>query len=96
MKIKIKDNNSLDEGREFKVRRMNYDQVVVNYPGEKGIEILKTDDVEFISENEFDDFLIKHRYVGNGPGQCSTALLSSPQLRFRGLSSFSQRSPYPL
>lgn len=56
MKIKIKDNNSLDKGREFKVRRMNYDQVVVNYPGEKGIEILKTDDVEFISENEFDDF----------------------------------------
>ena len=40
MKIKIKDNNSLDKGREFKVRRMNYDQVVVNYPGEKGIEIL--------------------------------------------------------
>ena len=63
MKIKIKDNNSLDKGREFKVRRMNYDQVVVNYPGEKGIEILKTDDVEFISENEFDDFLIKHRYL---------------------------------
>ena len=49
MKIKIKDNNSLDKGREFKVRRMNYDQVVVNYPGEKGIEILKTDDVEFIN-----------------------------------------------
>lgn len=63
MKIKIKDNNSLDKGREFKVRRMNYDQVVVNYTGEKGIEILKTDDVEFISENEFDDFLIKHRYL---------------------------------
>lgn len=29
MKIKIKDNNSLDKGREFKVRRMNYDQVVL-------------------------------------------------------------------
>ena len=68
MKIKIKDNNSLDKGREFKVRRMNYDQVVVNYPGEKGIEILKTDDVEFISENEFDDdvTVIKTKYKANG------------------------------
>ena len=63
MKIKIKDNNSLDKGREFKVRRMNYDQVVVNYPGEKGIEILKTDDVEFI--RYVITFAIRHKkYIG--------------------------------
>lgn len=64
MKVKVVDsNNSLDNGREFKVRRMNYDQVVVNYPGQKGIEVFKSHDVEFISESEFDDFLIEHRYL---------------------------------
>lgn len=64
MKVKVVDsNNSSDNGREFKVRRMNYDQVVVNYPGEKGIEVFKSHDVEFISESEFDDFLIEHRYL---------------------------------
>ena len=47
--------------REFKVRRMNYDQVVVNYPSESGIKVFYKDDVEFITENEIDEFLIKYR-----------------------------------
>lgn len=63
MKVKIINNDSVDNGKEFKVRRMNYDQVVVNYPGRKGIEIFKISDVEFISETELDEFLIEHRYL---------------------------------
>ncbi len=63
MKVKIINNELKDSGREFKVRRMNYDQIVVNYPGQKGIEVFKSHDVEFVSESEFDDFLIEHRYL---------------------------------
>ncbi len=63
MKVKIIDRNSLDSGKEFKVRRMNYDQVVVNYPGNKGIEVFEIESVEFITESEMDDFLISHRYL---------------------------------
>ena len=37
--------NKIDEEfeREFKVRRMNYDQVVVNYPSVTGIKVFKKD-----------------------------------------------------
>lgn len=63
MKVKIINSELEDNGREFKVRRMNYDQVVVNYPGQKGVEVFKIHDVEFISEIDFDDFLIEHRYL---------------------------------
>ena len=38
---------------------MNYDQVVVNYPREKGINVFNKIDVEFITESEIDEFLIK-------------------------------------
>lgn len=63
MKVKIINKNSLDNGKEFKVRRMNYDQVVVTYPGDKGIEVFEIESVEFISETDMDDFLINHRYL---------------------------------
>lgn len=63
MKVKITNTESLDNGKEFKVRRMNYHQVVVNYPGSKGIEVFKISDVEFICESEIDEFLIEHRYL---------------------------------
>ena len=39
---------------------MNYDQVVVNYPNEKGIKVFDKSEVEFITENEIDEFLIKY------------------------------------
>ena len=39
MKVKIINNKLEDYEREFKVRRMNYDQVVVNYPSENGIKV---------------------------------------------------------
>ena len=54
-------NKDLEEfEREFKVRRMNYDQVVVNYPSSTGIKVFKKDDVEYIKQTEIDEFLIKY------------------------------------
>ena len=54
-------NKDLEEfEREFKVRRMNYDQVVVNYPSSTGIKVFKKEDVEYIKQTEIDEFLIKY------------------------------------
>ena len=60
MKVKIINSNSEDYQKELKLRRMNYDQVVVNYPNEKGIKVFDRVEVEFITENEIDEFLIKY------------------------------------
>ena len=60
MKVKIINSNSEDYKKELKLRRMNYDQVVVNYPNEKGIKVFDKGEVEFITENEIDEFLIKY------------------------------------
>ena len=60
MKVKIINSNSEDYQKELKLRRMNYDQVVVNYPGEKGIKVFDKVEVEFIIESEVDEFLIKY------------------------------------
>lgn len=60
MKVQIINSSSEDCGKEFKLRRMNYDQVVVNYPGAKGIKVFGKDEVSFITENEVDEFLIKY------------------------------------
>ena len=60
MKVKIINSNSQDYERELKLRRMNYDQVVVNYPNEKGMKVFDKDEVEFITESEVDEFLIKY------------------------------------
>ena len=54
-------NKDLEEfEREFKVRRMNYDQVVVNYPSDIGLKVFDKKDVEYIKETEIDEFLIKY------------------------------------
>ena len=54
-------NKDLDEfEREFKVRRMNYDQVVVNYPSDIGLKVFDKKDVEYIKQTEIDEFLIKY------------------------------------
>lgn len=63
MKIKVINEKLNDKGKEFKARRMNYDQVVVNYPGKQGLETFDIEDVEFISEGEVDDILISHRHL---------------------------------
>ena len=54
-------NRDLEEfEREFKVRRMNYDQVVVNYPSDIGLKVFDKKDVEYIKQTEIDEFLIKY------------------------------------
>ena len=60
MIAKIIDENSIDYNKEFKVRRMNYDQVVVNYPNSKGINVFLKEQVDYVCETEFDEFLIKY------------------------------------
>ena len=61
MKVKIINNSLEDYNNEFKVRRMNYDQIIVNYPSGTGLKKFEYDDVECISENEIDSFLIDNR-----------------------------------
>ena len=61
MKVKIKNDSLEDYGNELKVRRMNYDQIIVNYPTGTGLKKFIYEDVECISENEIDDFLINNR-----------------------------------
>lgn len=60
MRIKVVNINSEDYEKEFKLRRMNYEQVVVNYPGAKGIKVFNKEEVEFITESKVDEFLIKY------------------------------------
>lgn len=60
MLVKIIDKTLDDYDKEFKVRRMNYDQVVVNYPSNKGIKVFDNDKIEFITESEVDEFLINY------------------------------------
>lgn len=61
MKIKVINKNSRDYNKEFKVRRINYDQTVVNYPNKEGLNIFLNEDVEFITESEIDEFLVNNR-----------------------------------
>ena len=63
MKVKIINNSLEDYGNEFKVRRMNYDQIIVNYPTGTGLKKFTYEDVECISENEIDDFLINNSII---------------------------------
>lgn len=60
MIVKIVNTDCEDYNKEFKLRRMNYDQVVVNYPDSKGIRVFNKDSVEFITEIEIDEFLVKY------------------------------------
>ena len=60
MIVKIVNTECEDYNKEFKLRRMNYDQVLVNYPDSKGIRVFNKDSVEFITEIEIDEFLVKY------------------------------------
>ena len=60
MLVKIIDKTLDDYDKEFKVRRMNYDQGVVNYPSSKGIKVFNNSEIDFITESEVDEFLIKY------------------------------------
>ena len=61
MEVKVTNNNSEDCGSTFKVRRMNFDKIIVNCPTNSGIKIFSFKDVECISENNIDEFLIKNK-----------------------------------
>jgi len=60
MKIKVIGDIE-DKGKEFKVRRMTYKEVTVNYPTGTGLNNYSNEDVELISEGEIDDFIISNR-----------------------------------
>lgn len=60
MKVKIIGEHK-DCGREFKVRRMNLDEVIVNYPEGTGLYNYSYENVQLISEGEIDDFLIENK-----------------------------------
>lgn len=61
MKGKIINKDDEQFGKEFKIRRLNYDKVVVLYPCREGFKDFTYDDVEIISEGEIDDFLIQNK-----------------------------------
>ncbi|WP_294404965.1 hypothetical protein [uncultured Clostridium sp.] len=61
MQIKVINTALEDFGRMFKVRRMNYNEIIVNYPTGNGLKYFSFNDVECIRENEIDDFLIDNR-----------------------------------
>ena len=61
MEVKVINNKLEDYGSIFKVRRMNFDKIIVNYPTGSGIKSFSFADVECISENNIDEFLIKNR-----------------------------------
>lgn len=50
-----------DKGSEFKVRRMTYKEVIVNYPTGTGLNNYAYKDVELIGEGKIDEFIISNR-----------------------------------
>ena len=61
MEVKVINNKLDDFGGIFKVRRMNFDNIIVNYPTGSGIKSFSFEDIECVSQNSIDEFLIKHK-----------------------------------
>ena len=61
MKARIINCNLEDYESIFKVRRMNFDRIFVNYPNTTGIKDFSFQDVDCVSENKIDEFLINNR-----------------------------------
>jgi hypothetical protein len=61
MQVKVINNKLDDFGGTFKVRRMNFDNIIVNYPIVSGIKNFSFSDVECISENDIDKFLLENK-----------------------------------
>ena len=61
MKVKVINEELEDFGIDFKVRRMNFDNIIVNYPTGSGIKSFSFEDIECVSQNNIDEFLIKHK-----------------------------------
>ncbi|HFD2057967.1 TPA: hypothetical protein ACF2DQ_001905 [Clostridium perfringens] len=60
MKFRITNENIEGYNTELKIRRMNYDQVVVNYQNNSEIKTFKMNDGELVSEGEVDDIIKKY------------------------------------
>lgn len=60
MKVKVIVNNE-DFEKEFKVRRMNYEEIIINYPTGSGLKNYTYDEVELISEGDIDEFLLDNK-----------------------------------
>ena len=50
-----------DYNKEFKVRRLNYEEVLINYPTGNLIKSYRYEEVDLISEGDIDEFLIDNR-----------------------------------
>lgn len=62
MKVKIINDNLCDFGRIFNVRRMNFNEIIVNCEGQEiDRKKFSHEDVECIVEQDIDDFLINNR-----------------------------------
>ena len=61
MEVKVINNKLEDFERVFKVRRINYGQVLVNYSGGNGLKCFEFNDVEFMGETKIDEFLIENK-----------------------------------
>jgi hypothetical protein len=61
MKARVINCNLEDYESIFKVRRMNFDKIFVNYPSTTGTKDFLYQDVECVSENKIDEFLINNR-----------------------------------
>lgn len=62
MQVKVINGNLDDYGKIFKVRRMNFNKIIVNHPNDSKVKSFDFMDVEYISENDIDSFLIENRY----------------------------------
>lgn len=51
----------INENIECKVRRLNLDEVIVNYSNAKGFNTYKYSEVQLIGESELDEFLINNK-----------------------------------
>ncbi|AOR24849.1 hypothetical protein [Clostridium taeniosporum] len=61
MKAKIINKELEDFEATFEIRRMNFDQALINYPTGSGLKTFKLKDLELIPENKVDKFLIENR-----------------------------------
>ena len=60
MKLKVVIENE-DYEKEFKVRRMNLEEVIINYPTGTGLKSYSYEDVELIAEGDIDSFLLDNK-----------------------------------
>lgn len=61
MKVIIKNKKLEDYNKQFNVRRINYDKVLVLYPNSEGIKEFYNKDVEIVTENKMDEFLVSNK-----------------------------------